>query len=163
MRRAYTCDGTLEVADHYRITSNDVLLHVLPVHHATGIGIMFFPFLLAGACIEYRSGGFDPAWLWERWRKGGVTFFSGVPTIYMRMKRYYEQHLAQRNNVEQYLSGARAMRIAICGTSALPKPIADFWTELFGRRIVLRYGGTEFGAVLRQRIDDDQVPDVSLL
>ena len=83
LRRHFISEDTRAVAEHYNITRNDVLLHVLPVHHATGAMINFFPFLASGACIEFRSGSFDAAWMWERWRKGGITFFSGVPTIYM--------------------------------------------------------------------------------
>jgi malonyl-CoA/methylmalonyl-CoA synthetase len=85
MRRSYTFDGALAVADHFKLVEDDVMLHVLPVHHATGVGITFFPFLITGSCIEFRSGGFDEAWMWERWRLGAqdptkrITFFSGVP------------------------------------------------------------------------------------
>ena len=83
LRRGFISEETRATAEHFGITSSDVLLHVLPVHHATGAMINFFPFLASGACIEFRSGSFDAQWLWERWRKGGLTFFSGVPTIYM--------------------------------------------------------------------------------
>lgn len=162
MRRGYTFEGALAVADHYAITQSDVLLHVLPVHHATGLGIMFFPFLISGALIEYKSGGFSPEWTWERFRKGGITFFSGVPTIYMRMKRYFEQSSSRRPDVQEYVDGARRLRACLCGTSALPKPIADFWTEILGKKILLRYGATEIGAVFKVRLGDDDVPDGSV-
>ncbi|TKA58711.1 hypothetical protein B0A55_11998 [Friedmanniomyces simplex] len=163
MRRGYTFEGALAVADHYRITQDDVLLHVLPVHHATGLGIMFFPFLISGALIEFKSSGFSPEWTWERWREGGITFFSGVPTIYMRMRRYFEQTLAKRSDVDQYIAGARKLRACLCGTSALPKPIADFWTEILGKKILLRYGATEIGAVYKVPYDDpESVPDGSV-
>lgn len=163
MKRGYIFDGALAVADHYGINESDVLLHLLPVHHATGVGIMFFPFLISGACIEFRSSGFDPEWTWERWRKGGLTFFSGVPTIYMRMMRYYEQELVHRSDMQAYIDGARRLRACLCGTSALPKPIADFWTTILGKKILLRYGATEFGAVFKVRVGDDNVPDVRRL
>lgn len=162
MRRAFVHDEAMSVVDHYQITSNDVCLHLLPVHHATGIGMMFFPWLISGALMEFRSGSFDPEWTWERWRKGGVTFFSGVPTIYMRMMRYYQQHIASRPDAQSYVEGARRMRACLCGTSALPKPIADFWREILGRNILLRFGMTETGAVLRVRIGDQNVPDGSV-
>ncbi|KAM0717154.1 hypothetical protein Q7P37_007006 [Cladosporium fusiforme] len=162
MRRAYTFDGALAVADHYRVTQEDVLLHLLPVHHATGLGIMFFPFLISGALIEFRSGSFSQAWTWERWRKGGLTFFSGVPTIYMRMMRYYQQTIAYKTNVREYVDGARRLRACLCGTSALPKPIADFWTEILGCKILLRYGASETGAVMKVSLSDTTVPDGSV-
>lgn len=162
MRRGYVFTDALGVADHYGIEPEDVMLHLLPVHHATGVGIMFFPSLIAGATIEFRSGGFDPAWTWERWRKGGVTLFSGVPTIYMRMRRYFEEKLAGRPDAVEYVGGARALRVCLCGTSALPEPIAAFWGKMLKRPILLRYGATEFGAVVRARVDDPNVPDGSV-
>lgn len=162
MRRAYTFDGALAVADHYGVTQDDVLLHLLPVHHATGLGIMFFPFLISGALIEFRSGSFSPEWTWSRWRKGGITFFSGVPTIYMRMMRYYQRTIAHRTDVREYINGARRLRACLCGTSALPKPIADFWTEILGRKILLRYGASEIGAVFKVSMSDEDVPDGSV-
>ena len=91
-----------------------------------------------------------------------MTVFSGVPTIYMRMMRFYEQNLASRPNVEEYLKGAREIKACLCGTSALPKPIADFWAGILGKRIVLRYGATEFGAVFKVRLGDESVPDGSV-
>ncbi|KAM3415610.1 Malonate--CoA ligase [Cercospora zeina] len=162
MRRAFVYDEAMGVVDHYQITANDVLLHLLPVHHATGIGMMFFPFLIGGALLEFKSGSFSPEWLWDRWRQGGITFFSGVPTIYMRLMRYFQQSIAARPDAQRYIDGARALRACICGTSALPKNIADFWTQLLGRQILLRYGMTETGAVLRVRMGDDKVPDGSV-
>ena len=82
-RRGFISEDTRATAEHFGISPRDVLLHVLPVHHATGAMINFFPFLGSGACIEFRSGSFDVQWMWERWRRGKLTFFSGVPTIYM--------------------------------------------------------------------------------
>ena len=162
MRRGFTHDTALAVADHYGFREDDTFLHLLPVHHATGIGINFFPCLVSGTLIEFRSGSFSAEWTWERWRKGGITLFSGVPTIYMRMMRYFEQTLASKPNVKEYVNGARRIKACLCGTSALPKPIADFWAEILGKKIVLRYGATEFGAVFKVRLGDQNVPDGSV-
>jgi malonyl-CoA/methylmalonyl-CoA synthetase len=162
MRRGFIHDTALAVADHYGFGPNDTLLAILPVHHATGIGINFFPCLISGCVIEFRSGSFSAEWTWERWRQGGVTVFSGVPTIYMRMMRYFEQTLSSKSNAQEYVQGARNIKACLCGTSALPKPIADFWAELLGKKILLRYGGTEFGAVFKVRVGDDKVPDGSV-
>ncbi|KAK3674820.1 hypothetical protein LTR78_005164 [Recurvomyces mirabilis] len=183
MRRSYTFTDALGIADHYAVTPSDVLLHVLPVHHATGLGIMFFPFLVAGATIEFKSSGFSEAWTWERWRRSHtsksaadrLTFFSGVPTIYMRMRRYFESTISPQTPAEksEYIAGARTLRACLCGTSALPKPIADFWTEILGKKILLRYGATEIGAVFRMPyhsyrdpsaddMKEEEVPDGSV-
>jgi len=170
MRRAFVHDCALSVAEHFNVTQYDTLLHVLPVHHATGIGIMFFPFLISGALLEFRSGSFDERWIWERWRLGAqdsgrrLTFFSGVPTIYMRLMRYYKSHLSRlpKRELNQYVAGARQFRACLCGTSALPTSINQFWTDLLQKRIMQRYGGSEFGAVIKMRPDNPDVPDGSV-
>jgi malonyl-CoA/methylmalonyl-CoA synthetase len=165
MRRAFVHDSAIAVADHYEVTHDDVILHVLPVHHATGLGITFFPFLVSGSCIEFKSGSFDPAWMWERWRQGGLTFFSGVPTIYMRMMRFFDQHLSKlpQDVKVQYLQGVNQFRAMLCGSSALPKPVQDFWTGIRNGKIILtRYGATEFGAVFKVELDPKDTPNGSV-
>ncbi|KAF2018107.1 AMP-binding-domain-containing protein [Aaosphaeria arxii CBS 175.79] len=170
MRRAFVFDCALSVADHYRLTEDDVMLHVLPVHHATGVGINFFPFLISGSRIEFRSGSFDEKWMWERWRDGAVnpqrrlTFFSGVPTIYMRMRRHYQRTLLKLppKELAAFIAGSRQFRACLCGTSALPQPLSDFWTTLMQKRIVQRYGATEFGAIFKIHLDDKKAPDGSV-
>jgi malonyl-CoA/methylmalonyl-CoA synthetase len=170
MRLAYVYDGAMSVADHYMLNETDVMLHVLPVHHATGLGITFFPFLISGSTIEFKSGPFDEAWMWERWRSGArdtynrLTFFSGVPTIYMRMRRYYQRKLSTLapSELEEYIAGSRQFRACLCGTSALARPINEFWTNLMQKRILQRYGATEFGAVFKVHMGDDDVPDGSV-
>ncbi|KAJ5577105.1 hypothetical protein N7535_004031 [Penicillium sp. DV-2018c] len=163
-RRSYISGSGEADADHYKITDQDTVLHVLPVHHASGVGLTFLPFLTAGACVEFRSGSFDTAWTWERWRRGGLTFFSGVPTIYMRMMRYYEENIANQPPEvrDQYIAGARGMRVMLCGTSALPGPVQAFWHQIRNKPILTRYGATEFGAVIKTDLDYDGTPQNSV-
>ncbi|KAH6875180.1 hypothetical protein BKA58DRAFT_454024 [Alternaria rosae] len=170
MRRSFVFDCALEVADHYQLIEDDVVLHVLPVHHATGVGINFFPSLVAGSCIEFRSGGFDEERMWERWKQGAsdtkqrITVFSGVPTIYMRMRRYYQQRISKlpADEIAKYVAGARQFRACLCGTSALPQPLDDFWKHLMQKPILQRYGATEFGAIFKMRLGDECVPEGSV-
>ena len=165
LRRGAISDGAMSFADQLRLTDQDRLLHILPVHHVTGIWVGFFPFILVGACIEFKSGSFDPEWTWKRWKEGGVTHFSGVPTIYMRMKSFYEEHLLKlpHTELEKYRSAPSRFKVCMCGTSALPRPINQFWTELLhGRRIIQRYGATESGVVFNMSLDDKDTPDGSV-
>ncbi|KAK6365505.1 putative NRPS-like protein biosynthetic cluster [Exophiala oligosperma] len=146
-RRGFLIDVALSFGDQHGIQQGDVVLHMLPVHHATGITVTLLPFLWFGGQIEFRSGSFDVPWTWERIRKGGLTYFSGVPTIYMRMMAYYEQRLAKlpQDQLKSYVSGVNEFRAMLCGTSALPRPLQSKWTKLRnGRPILTRYGGTEF-------------------
>lgn len=162
-RRAFLNDAAIAVADMYGMTNEDVVLHVLPVHHATGIGITLLPFLLVGGCVEFRSGSFDAAWMWERWKKGGLTFFSGVPTIYMRMMQYYDEKLSGLPAMERnkYIAGVRQFKSLLCGTSALPRNLQQKWTVLRGGKSILtRYGATEFGAIFMVPPTLTNVPEV---
>ncbi|KAK2803504.1 putative NRPS-like protein biosynthetic cluster [Emmonsiellopsis sp. PD_5] len=165
MRKAFLHDTSAAVADHFGIAETDVILHVLPVHHATGIGINFLPYIYSGACIEFRSGSFDVVWLWERWKKGGLNMFSGVPTIYMRMMRHFEQKIAPlpQHEVDQYIAGARQFRALLCGTSALPTPVQDFWTKILdGKTILSRYGASEIGPAFTPSVETGPVPPGSV-
>jgi malonyl-CoA/methylmalonyl-CoA synthetase len=166
LRKAAITDGAMIMAQQLGLTMEDTSLHLLPVHHATGIWVGFFPFILIGACIEFRSGSFDPVWTWNRFSRGGVTVFSGVPTVYMRMMRYWQENIAKlsQKEREQYKYGANNIRLCMCGTSALPQPIDQFWTQLRdGRRIVQRYGSTETGVVFNMPFENgSDVPDGSV-
>ncbi|EXJ95191.1 hypothetical protein A1O1_00310 [Capronia coronata CBS 617.96] len=166
LRRAAVMEGSMCFAQQIGLQESDVLLHLLPVHHATGIWVSFFPFIQTGACIEFRSGSFDPKWTWNRWRQGGLTHFTGVPTIYMRLMRFYQEHLVKLSapDLETYRAAVAAFKVCLCGTSALPMPINDFWSGLMnGRRIIQRYGSTEMGVVFNMSVDpDEDVPDGSV-
>lgn len=145
-RRGFLYDVASQFSDMHGMHAGDVVLHVLPVHHATGITVTLLPFLWSGATIEFRSDGFDNAWTWERIRQGDLDFFSGVPTIYMRLMQFYEQKLSKTPEAEEYAKGAARIRAMLCGTSALPRPLQQKWTALRGGvGINTRYGGTEFG------------------
>lgn len=148
----------------YHAKEDDVVLHPLPVHHATGISINFLVFIVAGASVEFQSSGFAPAAIWERWKQGGLTVFSGVPTMYQRMMQYFQDDISKRppHEVQEYVTAARRFRLMVCGTSALPYPLQMKWQKLLdGKRILERYGATEFGGVFSAKIGDNNNPDVS--
>ncbi|PNX87079.1 malonate-CoA ligase-like protein, partial [Trifolium pratense] len=41
-------------------------------------------------------------------------------------------------------SGARNLRLMMCGSSALPQPVMQEWESITGHRLLERYGMTEF-------------------
>ncbi|OAP64200.1 hypothetical protein AYL99_00172 [Fonsecaea erecta] len=152
MRRSYAHETALAIGEGYDVSHTDVLLHVLPVHHTTGLQTSFFVFLVAGACIEFKRGSFDPDWVWKRWLRGGLTVFSAVPTILLRLKWHYEKNIAVLPPTERqrYDDAANSFRDIMCGSSALQDPVQEFWTTLRGGRPILtRYGATEFPGCLK--------------
>ncbi|OQU98198.1 AMP-binding enzyme domain-containing protein [Cladophialophora immunda] len=159
-RRTYTHETATSIGEGYDVDHRDVLLHLLPVHHTTGLGTSFFPFLCAGACIEFRGGGggFDAAWVWDRFAQGGLTVFSAVPTIFMRLKWDFERRIAKLapEEVARYVAAANRFRVLLCGSSALQDHVQRFWTELrAGTPILTRYGATEFPGCLKVPLDAD--------
>ncbi|KPI42445.1 Acyl-CoA synthetase family member 3, mitochondrial [Cyphellophora attinorum] len=147
-RRGFFIDVATMFCDQYDMREGDLVLHVLPVHHATGTTLTLLPFLWAGGTIEFRSGGFNTEWTWDRISKGDLDFFSGVPTIYMRLMAHYEQVLRKLPDSHRikYDQGAQRIRSMLCGTSALPRPLQNKWTSLRnGKPILTRYGLTEAG------------------
>ncbi|KAL5363342.1 hypothetical protein BJX96DRAFT_177982 [Aspergillus floccosus] len=164
-RRSFLDMNAQAISLWYNIQPSDVVLHTLPVHHATGIGISFMPFLLAGAAIEFQSSGFNPSQIWDRWRRGGLTMFSGVPTMYMRLMRYFEEYIQSRPPPEilEYVNAARAFRIMMSGSAALPFTLQSKWINLLGgKRILERYGSTEFSSVFSVKPGDTNNPDGSV-
>ena len=164
-RRGFFHDVAMWFGDQHGLQEADVVLHVLPVHHATGITATLLPFLYVGGCVEFRSASFDPAWTWERFRQGGLAYFSGVPTIFMRLMHHYERHLVNlpQHILDTYLAGLREIRAMLCGTSALPRPLQMKWVELrAGKQVCVRYGATEFGNGFTVTPWSTEVPDVCI-
>ncbi|KAJ5819166.1 hypothetical protein N7474_004757 [Penicillium riverlandense] len=157
MRRLYTDENATAVGDGYDIVPTDVGLHVLPVHHTTGLGTSFFAFLNFGACIEFKTDSFDPEWIWNRFKAGGITVFSAVPTIYMRLQWYFEKHIATLPPAEkaEYVAAARKLRAVLCGSSALSASVQTFWTNLRQQPILARYGASELPGCIKVSAEPD--------
>jgi malonyl-CoA/methylmalonyl-CoA synthetase len=166
-RRAAIYNAALAVADNYYLVENDTVLHITPVNHASGIGLALLPFLLSGGCVEFRveySEAFDARQLWDRWREGGLTFFSGVPHIYKSMMQYFEEHISNlpAEELKGYVTGLNQFKGMLCGTSALPQVLQQKWTKLRGGKMLLtRYGGTESSAVFKVPFHAADIPEVS--
>jgi malonyl-CoA/methylmalonyl-CoA synthetase len=80
--------------------------------------------------------------------------------------RYYRETISKlpEQEIIRYRSAVSSIQVCMCGTSALPKPIDDFWRNLMdGRRIMQRYGSTEAGVVFNMPSDGcEDVPDGSV-
>ncbi len=125
-------------------TPDDRVLHVLPLHHIHGIINAMSCALWAGACCEFSPP--QPPSVWERLSSGEVTLFMAVPTIYRRMVDAWEQ--AGEQERKRWSSGARAVRLMISGSAALPVPLLERWEQITGHRLLERYGMTEIGMAL---------------
>ncbi|CAI6336059.1 unnamed protein product [Periconia digitata] len=139
-------------------STNDVLLHVLPLHHIHGTVNALLTPLFAGSTIEFQFP-FNATAVWERLAapflpnpdssKKPITFLTVVPTIYTRL-------LASHTSLSPELQAATKtalkpsnMRLNISGSAALPTPVKSAWTDLSNGNVLLeRYGMTEVGMAL---------------
>ena len=142
----------------WKYTSDDLLLHVLPLHHIHGtINALFTP-LMAGSAVEFAYP-FNADVVWKRLAapflpdipspKKPITFLTVVPTIYNRLLATFPQLDDGMQFATKKAISPLYMRLNISGSAALPTPTKAAWTDLSGGNVLLeRYGMTEVGMAL---------------
>jgi len=79
-----------------------------------------------------------------------------VPTLYHRLIQSWD---AASPGVRQARStGARALRLMMCGSSALPRHVLARWEEITGHRLLERYGMTEVAMALSNPLHGERRP-----
>lgn len=121
-------------------TSEDRILHVLPLHHIHGIINVLTCSLWAGAKCEMLTK-FDAQTVWARIIEGNLTLFMAVPTVYTKLITAWEAAPPDR---QKAMSAACAkMRLMVSGTSAaLPVLVLEKWKTISGHFLLERYGMT---------------------
>ncbi|KAK6334025.1 hypothetical protein TWF696_002533 [Orbilia brochopaga] len=152
--------GQCELLRHaWKYTHTDHILHALPLHHIHGLSNALLTPLSAGSTIEFVSGQFNAAEILERIARPPsaefpqVTMFHGVPTMYAALIAAYDAMPAAQQEITA--DGLRRLRVAVCGSAALPTPIAQKWKNITGSIPLERYGMTETGMVLSNLLDPE--------
>lgn len=142
----------------WNYSSQDVLLHVLPLHHIHGTVNALLTPLFAGSTIEFQFP-FNATAAWERLAapflsnpdpsKKPISFLTVVPTIYTRLLASHSSLTPDLQAATKTALNPSNMRLNISGSAALPTPVKSAWTELSGGNVLLeRYGMTEVGMAL---------------
>ncbi len=118
------------LAEHWRFTSSDVLLHALPIFHTHGLFVATNVTLEAGSSMIFLPK-FDLETILACMPKS--TTMMGVPTFYTR--------LLQDERFTRDL--ASHMRLFISGSAPLLADTHQEFEERTGHRILERYGMTE--------------------
>jgi malonyl-CoA/methylmalonyl-CoA synthetase len=118
------------LADCWRFTPQDVLLHTLPLNHVHGLFVAINTVLAAGASLVLLPR-FDAAEVVRRLAAASV--YMGVPTHYTRLLQQRDLGRATATGVRLFVSGSAPL---------LPDTHREF-AERTGHVILERYGMTE--------------------
>lgn len=122
--------NAVTLAEYWRFTEADVLLHALPIFHTHGLFVAVNTLLLAGGSLIFLPKFEIEAALTALPR---ATAMMGVPTFYTRL-------LADPRFTKESAAG---MRLFISGSAPLLAATHVEFEERTGHRILERYGMTE--------------------
>ncbi len=122
------------LADAWRWTGDDVLVHGLPLFHVHGLVLGVLGPLRRGGAVRHL-GRFSPEGV-ARELNAGATMVFGVPTMYHRIA----EALPGDPELAKALAGARLL---VSGSAALPVHDHERIAAATGRRVIERYGMTE--------------------
>ena len=118
------------LCDYWRVTSDDVLLHALPIFHTHGLFVATNTLMLAGGAMIFlpRFDAAEAVALMPR-----ATLMMGVPTFYTRLL----------DRADFTRDAAAGMRLFISGSAPLLAETHRAFEARTGHRILERYGMTE--------------------
>ena len=114
-----------------RLTAADRLLHVMPLHHTNGVNNQLIAPFLAGATVvlveRFRAEDVE-----DRIAAHGVTYLTGVPTMYSRML----PHLRDQAKLG-------SLRFLRCGSAPITVRLHEKVEAAFGVPLIVSYGLSE--------------------
>jgi len=136
--------NAITLAELWRFTPEDVLLHALPIFHTHGLFTATNTVLAAGAALLFLPR-FDPAEVVRLMPR--ATVMMGVPTFYVRLLD--EPGLPQ---------AAAGMRLFVSGSAPLLADTHAGFAARTGHAILERYGMTETNMTTSNPYDGPRVP-----
>ncbi len=137
--------NALTLAEYWRFTRDDVLIHALPVFHTHGLFVATNTILMAGASMIFLPK-FDPAQVMALAPR--ATCLMGVPTFYTRLLGY-------PGLTREAVAG---MRLFVSGSAPLLAETHREFQARTGHAILERYGMTETNMNTSNPYDGDRVP-----
>ncbi|OBH47249.1 acyl-CoA synthetase [Mycobacterium mantenii] len=144
-RRAIAADLDA-LAEAWQWTSDDVLVHGLPLFHVHGLVLGLLGSLRIGNRFIH-TGKPTPAGYAQAATDHGGTLFFGVPTVWSRV---VADETAAR--------ALRPARLLVSGSAPLPVPVFDRLVGLTGHQPIERYGASESLITLSTRADGERRP-----
>lgn len=135
-------------------TSEDRILHCLPLHHIHGIINVLSCALWVGAQCDMLTK-FDANIVWDIIIEGNLTLFMAVPTIYVKLIAAWEA--ADKDTQKKMSAGCAKMRLMVSGSAALPVQVLEKWCNISGHFLLERYGMTEIGMALSNPLHGERL------
>lgn len=129
----------------WRFTSDDILIHALPIYHVHGLFVALHCALLSGATIRFHRAFDADAVLADF---AHATVLMGVPTFYVRLARH--PGLTP--------PACAGMRLFISGSAPLLEATFEEFARKSGHRILERYGMTEAGMITSNPYAGERTP-----
>ncbi|MBB5912499.1 fatty acid CoA ligase FadD36 [Nocardia transvalensis] len=142
LSRGAIAAGLDALAEAWAWTSNDVLVHGLPLFHVHGLILGVLGPLRVGSPLVH-TGKPTPA----AYASAHGTMYFGVPTVWSR--------IAEDPDAAKELASARLL---VSGSAPLPVPVFERLRELTGHAPVERYGMSETMITLSTRADGERRP-----
>uniref|UniRef100_A0A8C5KVG0 Malonate--CoA ligase ACSF3, mitochondrial n=1 Tax=Jaculus jaculus TaxID=51337 RepID=A0A8C5KVG0_JACJA len=142
-------------------TKDDVILHVLPLHHVHGVvNKLLCPLWVGATCVMLPE--FSAQQVWEKFLSSDtprINVFMAVPTIYSKLLDYYDRHFTQPH-VQDFVRAVceEKIRLMVSGSAALPVPLLEKWKSVTGHTLLERYGMTEIGMALSNPLTGTRLP-----
>lgn len=128
--------------EFWHFSSDDVLIHALPIFHTHGLFVATNITLMTGSSCIFMSG-FDAEDILGYMPQ--ATVLMGVPTFYVRLLGLDGLSTASAN-----------MRLFVSGSAPLLSETHDRWREVTGHAILERYGMTETNMNTSNPYDGDR-------
>jgi malonyl-CoA/methylmalonyl-CoA synthetase len=132
------------LAEHWRFTPQDVLIHALPIFHTHGLFVASNVVLFSGASMIFMPR-FDPDAIVAALPR--ATALMGVPTFYVR--------LLQHDGLTK--EATQSIRLFVSGSAPLLAETHREWQARTGHAILERYGMTETNMNTSNPYDGDRV------
>jgi fatty-acyl-CoA synthase len=123
-------------ADSIGVSAKDRVMPVVPMFHANAWGLVHAA-VLAGADLVMPNRFLQGEPLAKLIESERVTVTGAVPTIFMDMLRYVDEHGTDLSSLRQ----------VACGGSAVPRSLMEAFEDRHGVRIVQAWGMTETSPV----------------
>ncbi|NWQ83466.1 ACSF3 synthetase, partial [Columbina picui] len=152
---------TTGLVEKWEWRKEDVILHVLPLHHVHGvINKLLCPLWVGATCIMLPE--FSAQMVWKKLlstQAPRISVFMAVPTIYAKLIEYYDKHFSQPQ-VQDFVRAfcQENIRLMVSGSAALPVPVLEKWKSITGHTLLERYGMTEIGMALSNPLHGVRVP-----